>query len=39
MLSSIVDIAPAEPRVDLDVSVVFEKVTDKISLPRFPPRR
>jgi uncharacterized protein len=39
MLSSIVDSAPAELQVDLPVSVVFEKVTDSISLPRFRPRR
>jgi len=39
MLSSIVEIAPAELHVDLPVSVVFEKVTDRISLPRFRPRR
>ena len=39
MLSSIVDIAPAELHVDLPVSVVFEKVTDTISLPRFRPRK
>lgn len=39
MLSSIVDIAPAELHVDLPVSVVFEKVTERISLPRFRPQR
>ncbi len=39
MLSSIVDIAPADLHVDLPVSVVFEKVTESISLPRFRPRR
>jgi uncharacterized OB-fold protein len=39
MLSSIVDIAPGELQVDLPVSVVFERVTDSISLPRFRPRR
>ena len=39
MLSSIVDTAPAELQVDLPLSVVFEKVTDSISLPRFRPRR
>jgi uncharacterized protein len=39
MLSSIVDIAPAELHVDLPVSVVFEVVTDTISLPRFRLRR
>jgi uncharacterized OB-fold protein len=38
-LSSIVDIAPAELHVDLPVSVVFEEVTDTISLPRFRLRR
>jgi uncharacterized OB-fold protein len=39
LLSSIVDIAPAELQVDLPVSVVFEEVTDTISLPRFRLRR
>ena len=39
LLSSIVDIAPAELHVDQPVSVVFQKVTDTISVPRFRPRR
>jgi endonuclease V-like protein UPF0215 family len=37
MLSNIVDIAPAELRVELPVIVVFDRVTDTISLPRFRP--
>ena len=37
MLSNIVDVAPAELRVDLPVIVVFDRVTDTISLPRFRP--
>ncbi len=37
MLSNIVDIAPAELRVDLPVTVVFDRVSDTISLPRFRP--
>jgi uncharacterized protein len=39
MLSDIVDVGPADLRVDLPVSVVFDRVTDTISLPRFRPRR
>ena len=38
MLSNIVDVDPADLRVDLAVSVVFDRVTDTISLPRFRPR-
>ena len=37
MLSNIVDVAPAELRVELPVMVVFDRVTDTISLPRFRP--
>lgn len=37
MLSNVVDIAPAELRVELPVRVVFDRVTDTISLPRFRP--
>jgi uncharacterized OB-fold protein len=37
MLSNIVDIDPAELRVDLPVTVVFDRVTDMITLPRFRP--
>lgn len=37
MLSNVVDIAPAELRVELPVTVVFDRVTDTISLPRFRP--
>ena len=37
MLSNIVDIAPAELRVELPVTVVFDRVSDTISLPRFRP--
>jgi uncharacterized protein len=37
MLSNIVDIVPAELRVELPVIVVFDRVTDTISLPRFRP--
>jgi uncharacterized OB-fold protein len=39
MLSDIVDIAAADLRVDLPVTVVFDRVTDTISLPRFCPRK
>ncbi len=39
LLSNIVDSAPAELHVDQPVSVVFEAVTDTISLPRFRLRR
>jgi hypothetical protein len=37
MLSNIVDIDPADLRVDLPVTVVFDPVNDTISLPRFRP--
>ncbi len=37
MMSNIVDIAPDDLRVGLSVTVVFEPVTDSISLPRFRP--
>jgi uncharacterized OB-fold protein len=39
MLSDIVEIDPGELRVDLPVTVVFERVTDMITLPRFRPLR
>ncbi len=39
MLSNIVDIGPGELGVDLPVTVVFDHVTDIITLPRFRPRR
>jgi uncharacterized OB-fold protein len=39
MLSNIVDIDLTELRVDLPVTVVFDQVTDTITLPRFKPRR
>lgn len=39
MMSNIVDIDPGELRVDLPVTVVFEQVTDSITLPRFRPLR
>ncbi|HEY6284188.1 MAG TPA: Zn-ribbon domain-containing OB-fold protein [Ktedonobacteraceae bacterium] len=39
MLSNIVGIEPGELRVDLQVTVVFDRVTDFITLPRFRPRR
>ncbi len=37
MLSNIVDIDPANLRVDLPVTVVFDSINDTISLPRFRP--
>ncbi len=37
MMSNFVDIAPADLRVDLPVTVVFDPVTETISLPRFRP--
>ncbi len=39
MMSNIVDIDPGELRVDLPVTVVFDQVTDMITLPRFRPLR
>jgi uncharacterized OB-fold protein len=39
MMSNIVDIDPGELRVDLPVTVVFDQVTDGITLPRFRPLR
>jgi uncharacterized OB-fold protein len=35
MLSNIVEIEPTDLRVDLAVTVVFDQVTDTITLPRF----
>jgi len=37
LMSNIVDIDPAHLRVDLPVKVVFDAVTDAISIPRFRP--
>src|SRR3989441_1164768 len=37
LMSNIVDIDPGELRVDLPVTVVFDRVTDSITLPRFRP--
>ncbi len=39
MLSNIVDVDATELRVDLPVTVVFDQVTDTITLPRFRPLR
>ena len=39
MMSNIVDIDSTELQVDLPVTVVFDQVTDSITLPRFRPRR
>ena len=38
MMSSVVEITPDDLRVDLPVVVVFDSITDEISLPRFRPR-
>ncbi|HEV2579562.1 MAG TPA: Zn-ribbon domain-containing OB-fold protein [Ktedonobacteraceae bacterium] len=38
MMSNVIDIAPDDLRVDLPVVVVFDPVSDEISLPRFRPR-
>jgi len=35
MMSSIVEISPDDLRVNLPVAVVFDSITDEISLPRF----
>lgn len=37
MLSNVIDIALGDLRVDLPVTVVFDPVSDEISLPRFRP--
>lgn len=37
MMSNIIDIDPADLRVDLPVRAVFDPVSDTISLPRFRP--
>jgi uncharacterized OB-fold protein len=37
MLSNIVEIDPGGLQVDLPVTVVFDRVTDMITLPRFRP--
>ncbi len=39
LLSNVVDIDPGELRVDLPVTVLFDQVTDRITLPRFRPLR
>jgi uncharacterized protein len=39
MMSNIVDISPAELRIDLPVTIIFDAVTDSISLPRFKPTK
>jgi uncharacterized OB-fold protein len=39
MLSNIVDVEATELRVDLPVTVVFDQMTDTITLPRFRPIR
>ena|SRR5712692_8413968 len=39
MMSNIVGISPAELRIDLPVTVIFEAVSDNISLPRFKPAK
>ncbi len=38
LLSNIVGIEPARIRCDMPVEVLFEKVSDEISLPKFRPR-
>jgi uncharacterized OB-fold protein len=38
MMSSIVQCNPEEIQCDIPVEVVFEKVTDEITLPKFKPR-
>ncbi len=37
MMSNVIDIDPAELRVDLPVQVVFDPISDTFSLPRFRP--
>jgi uncharacterized protein len=39
MMSNIVDISPAELRIDLPVTIIFDAVSDSISLPRFKPTK
>ncbi len=39
LLSNVVDTDPGELRVDLPVTVLFDQVTDRITLPRFRPLR
>ena len=39
LLSNIVDVGATELQVDLPVTVVFDQVTDTITLPRFRPLR
>jgi hypothetical protein len=37
MMSNVIAIDPAELRVDLPVTVVFDPISNTISLPRFRP--
>jgi len=37
MMSNIIEIAPGDVRVDMPVEVVFEDVTDDVTLPKFRP--
>jgi len=37
MMANVVENDAAQLRVDLPVTVVFDRVTDEISLPRFKP--
>lgn len=39
LTSNVVDVQPQELRIGLPVEVVFDRVTDEITLPRFRPRR
>jgi len=39
MMSNIVGISPAELRIDFPVTIIFEAVSDNISLPRFKPAK
>jgi uncharacterized OB-fold protein len=39
MMSNIVDISPAELCIDLPVTIIFDAVTNSISLPRFKPTK
>ena len=39
LLSNIVDVDATELQVDLPVAVVFDQVTDTVTLPRFRPLR
>jgi uncharacterized OB-fold protein len=37
MMSNIVDCEPTQVKCDMDVEVVFEEVTDEVTLPKFKP--